>query len=167
MRQAILLQLQFDRSHVVELLGYRSITAQHLKLQVGVRQHNNRFSGLNQGAVFNENFVYPSTFYCVEVHRAFGYQPASKRNEVFESANRDLRDSDALRIYGKRATPRYRVNNPPGEKQNNDTTGTRAKLFRPRHLSRHLAIHAGARHTDAGRLPAWGNFPDFTHFDVL
>ena len=123
MRQPVLFQLQLDRSHVVELFSHSRLSSENLELQIGVGQHGDHVTNLDQRSVLHKNLFNSSTFDCVQVDRAAGDEAAPQRYEVLKRADRHGGNSYPLCVDAQAAPPHEHVDEPPG-KQQSGTAGS-------------------------------------------
>jgi hypothetical protein len=116
-RQPVLLQLQFERPHEVELFRDGGFAAEYFELQIGVRKPDDRVARLDHGAVFDQDLFDAPALDRVEVHGAARYQPPAHRDEVLERADRHLGDGDAFGIDAEAASGEQRAGEPAREQQ--------------------------------------------------
>ncbi len=117
MREAILLELQLERAHEVQLFSDNRLAAEDLELQICVRKADDRVACCHDGTVLNQDLFDPAAFDRIEIHRAARDQPATQGDKVLEGADRHLGHRDAFRVDAERAAGQQCADQPAHEQE--------------------------------------------------
>jgi len=74
MGEAILLQLQFDRAHVIQLFCYSSLATKNFELKIGVRQNGDGVPSIQDRAILDQYLLNATTFDRIQIDSAAGYE---------------------------------------------------------------------------------------------
>ncbi len=163
MGEPVLFELQLDGPHVVELLGHRCFTAQHLELQVRIRKHGDRVARIDERAVLDEHLLHPPALDGVEVDGAARHEAPAQWNEVFERAGRHSRNENPVGVDAEAAAAHQQAGYPPHERNRHQRGRAVSGEPGARRLALHDTVHALARNAHLPGFALFGDATDFFH----